>query len=83
MCTSQFGFEALLAGKRVTTYGVPFYSNWGVTIDKQKVPRRQNNRTIEEIFYIFYVLYTFWFNPETNNSSTIEQVIDYMIKLRD
>lgn len=31
--TSQMGFEALLIGKTVHTFGVPFYAGWGLTTD--------------------------------------------------
>jgi capsular polysaccharide export protein len=32
--TSLTGFEALLRGKPVVTYGWPFYAGWGLTIDR-------------------------------------------------
>ena len=32
--TSTMGFEALLVGKPVTTFGVPWYAGWGVTDDR-------------------------------------------------
>jgi capsular polysaccharide export protein len=31
--TSLSGFDALLRGKPVTTYGLPFYAGWGLTTD--------------------------------------------------
>lgn len=83
VCSSQFGFEALMAGKTVKTYGVPFYSNWGVTEDKIVVDRRKRKRNLYELFYIFYILYTFWYNPKTNSISNVDDVVDYMIELRD
>ena len=82
VCSSQFGFEALMAGKTVKTYGVPFYSNWGVTEDKIVVDRRKRKRSLYELFYIFYILYTFWYNPKTNSISNVDDVVDYMIELR-
>ena len=33
--TSLAGFEALLRGKPVTTYGQPFYAGWGLTTTRQ------------------------------------------------
>ena len=32
--TSLGGFEALIRGISVTTYGFPFYAGWGLTEDK-------------------------------------------------
>lgn len=82
VCTSQFGFEALMCGKDVKVYGIPFYAGWGLTQDLQKCPRRTNKRSLEEIFYITYIVYTHWVNPETNSRCEIEEAIDYLIKLR-
>ncbi|MFZ1469266.1 MAG: capsular polysaccharide biosynthesis protein [Paracoccaceae bacterium] len=39
--TSLTGFEALLRGKKVTTYGAPFYAGWGLTTDLGPIPRRR------------------------------------------
>ena len=32
--TSQMGFEALLCGKPLTTFGLPWYAGWGVSDDR-------------------------------------------------
>ena len=37
--TSLTGFDALLRGKRVVTYGQPFYAGWGLTEDRCGVAR--------------------------------------------
>ena len=36
--SSQFGFEALLAGCKVTCFGMPFYAGWGLTDDRAPQP---------------------------------------------
>lgn len=82
VCSTQFGFEALLANKEVHVYGMPFYAGWGVTIDKLDNPRRTRTRTVEEIFYIFYVLYTKWYNPKKRHVCEIEEAIDWLIDIR-
>lgn len=38
--TSLSGFEALLHGKQVHCYGLPFYAGWGLTVDEHHCPRR-------------------------------------------
>ena len=83
VCSTQFGFEALMAGKEVHTFGMPFYANWGITIDDQKLLRRTNRRTLEEIFYLFYCVYTHWYNPDTKQACNIDESIDYLLKLRN
>ena len=83
VCSTQLGFEALMAGKEVHVFGMPFYAGWGLTIDAQKNPRRTNTRSLEEIFYIFYLRYTHWMNPETERPCSIDESIDYLLKLRE
>ena len=82
VCTSQLGFEALMMGKEVHVFGMPFYAGYGLTIDYQKCERRKNNRTLEEIFYITYINYSYYVNPEKEERCEIEDAIDYLIKLR-
>ena len=82
VCTSQLGFEALMMGKEVHVFGMPFYAGYGLTIDYQKCERRKNNRTLEEIFYITYINYSYYVNPEKEERCNIEEAIDYLIKLR-
>ena len=83
VCSTQFGFEALMAGKEVHVYGMPFYAGWGLTHDIQRNPRRTRTRTLEEVFYIFYVLYTHWYNPDTGKSCAIDEAIDWLLKVRE
>lgn len=82
VCTTQFGFEALLCGKEVHTFGMPFYAGWGLTIDNKKCERRTNTRTLEEIFYITYILYSKYVNPIKQSECQIEDAIDYLLDLR-
>lgn len=82
VCSSQFGLEALMAGKEVHVFGMPFYAGWGLTIDDQHLVRRTHKRTLEELFYIIYCMYTHWADPERGCKATIDDVIDKMITLR-
>lgn len=82
VCTTQLGFEALMCGKEVHTFGIPFYSGWGLTIDEQKCNRRTNTRTLEEIFYIAYIMYSHYVNPQKKCKCEIEEAMDYLLNLR-
>ncbi len=42
--TSTLGFEALLRGLAVTTFGAPFYAGWGLTQDLGEIPARRRAR---------------------------------------
>lgn len=64
--TSLAGFEALLRGKLVTTYGVPFYAGWGLTRDLGPVPsRRTARRTLDEMVAAVLLLYPRYLDPVT------------------
>ena len=83
VCTTQLGFEALMCGKEVHTFGIPFYSGWGLTIDEQQCDRRTNKRTLEEVFYISYIMYSHYVNPDKKCRCEIEEAMEYLLKLRD
>lgn len=83
VATSQLGFEALLCGKEVHVYGMPFYAGWGLTVDKVKCSRRYRKRTLEEIFYIAYMKYCYYTLPHSKKLCSINEVIDYLIESRN
>ena len=82
VATSAFGFEALLAGKPVSVFGMPWYAGWGVTDDRQHCPRRTKQRTLAELFYAFYVKYTKYANPKSRKPCDISKAIDVLAQMR-
>ena len=83
VCTTQLGFEALMCGKEVHVFGMPFYAGWGLTQDRQKCERRTNTRTLEEVFYIAYIMCSYYVNPDKKCRCEIEEAMDYLLKLRE
>lgn len=81
VCSSMLGFEAVMAGKEVHTFGGPSYAGWGFTKDRMKINRRKNQRSIEEFVYIMYFKYARYINE--NGFCSIYEVIDTLLKLRD
>lgn len=77
--TSLGGFEALIHEVPVTTFGAPFYSNWGLTEDKQVVSRRQRTLTLEEVFAASYILYPRYIDLETHTDTTLENTLQYIV----
>ena len=75
VATSQLGFEALMAGKKVHCFGLPFYAGWGLTYDQLSIPRRQTRRTLVEVFAGAYLRYCRYANPYTLKPSTLEETI--------
>ncbi|MGJ7043167.1 hypothetical protein J2Y63_006451 [Shinella sp. BE166] len=73
--SSGMGFEALMAGKPVHCYGVPFYSGWGATIDHKSLKRRTRKRSVEEIFHFAYIEASRYVHPETGKRIEVEELV--------
>lgn len=73
--TSQLGFEGLLAGKKVTCFGMPFYAGWGLTDDRQTCERRQVERSLEQVFHAAYIQYPRYINPFNGMHCELEDTI--------
>lgn len=83
VCSSQLGFEALMAGKDVVVYGRPFYAGWGLTDDKQDFSKnRLQKRTLEELVYFTYYRYVIWYNPDTHRRCGVDEAINWIISNR-
>ncbi|HEC1727633.1 TPA: capsular polysaccharide biosynthesis protein [Campylobacter lari] len=80
--TSGMGFEALMLGCECVCYGKPFYAGWGLTQDKQVCKRRLKKRTLEEVFYVAYILYSEYFNPYLNQKSDIFDTVRTLAKYK-
>lgn len=78
--TSLMGFEALMMGKSVRCFGMPFYAGWGTTLDEMRCERRTAKRSVEEIFAAAYLLYSRYVDPISGQPSTLEATIE---RLRD
>lgn len=83
VASSQLGFEALVMGKEVVTFGLPYYASWGVTKDHLNCDRRKSRRTVEEIFAAAYILYPRYLRPSTGTAGTIMDVLHYIDKERN
>lgn len=80
--SSTMGFEALLAGKPVTCFGLPWYAGWGATDDRQICSRRIRQRSVDELFAAAYFRYTRYLDPITRKLGTIFNVLDWLILQR-
>jgi len=73
--TSQLGFEALMAGKQVYCFGMPFYAGWGLTYDTQTLSRRNSKRTLAEVVYAAYIEYSRYIDLQSLALCQIEDTI--------
>lgn len=60
--TSLVGFEALVRGIKVYCYGIPFYSGWGLTIDRHSCLRRNRKLSIDQLTAGTLLLYPTYYN---------------------
>ncbi|SLN33199.1 putative glycosyltransferase EpsJ [Roseivivax jejudonensis] len=76
--TSQIGLEALLAGKRVVTFGAPFYAGWGLTDDRQAIPHRHRARDLETLVHAAYIRAPLYHVPGRDGPAEVETVVDFI-----
>ena len=81
--SSTMGFEALLAGKPVTCFGMPWYAGWGVTDDRKSCSRRTRRRSIPELFAAAYFHYARYLDPATHRRGTVFDVIGWLVRQRE
>lgn len=77
--TSLVGFEALMRGLKVVTYGVPFYAGWGLTEDKQECHRRKRKLSLDELVAGTLLLYPRYIHPQTLKSCDIETFLENLV----
>ena len=74
--TSLLGFEALLRGKRVVTFGAPFYAGWGLSTDLGEVPpRRRAEPTLDGLIHAALIDYPRYVDPVTGLPCPVEVVV--------
>lgn len=76
--TSQIGFEALIWGKQVRTFGMPFYAGWGLTDDNLPESRRGDNVTLEQLVHAALIRYPRYIDPLAHTPCEIERVIEHI-----
>jgi len=85
--SSQLGYEALLAGRKVRCYGVPFYACWGLTEDKHPDPdlgeRRAARPTLEQMFRASHIAYQNYADPITGRPGDVFSAIDRLTDWRE
>ncbi|MFN3817010.1 capsular polysaccharide biosynthesis protein [Brevundimonas sp.] len=80
--TSLSGFEALLRGKPVTTYGTPFFAGWGLTEDRVPCPRRTRLATLDELVAAALILYPVYVAPN-GWPCEAEDLVEALIAAKD
>jgi capsular polysaccharide export protein len=81
--TSLAGFEALLRGTRVVTWGCPFYAGWGLTEDRQPLARRTRRRSLDELVAATLIVYPTYVSRVTGAFTSPERALEELREWRD
>ena len=77
--SSQFGFEAMIAGHRPVVLGQPFYAGWGLSDDRDPLPqtwsRRSRRLTLPQLFAAAMILYPRWYDPYRDCLCSLETAL--------
>ncbi|WP_349360306.1 capsular biosynthesis protein [Stappia sp.] len=76
--TSQIGFEALIWGKPVRTFGMPFYAGWGLTGDDIHRPARRQNVGLDHLIHAALAQYPTYIHPDTGADWTATDAIAWI-----
>lgn len=82
--TSLAGFEALLRGKAVVTWGLPFYAGWGLTDDRAPaaspaLQRRTRRLSLDELVAATLVLYPAYVSRVSGAFTTPERALHELV----
>jgi capsular polysaccharide export protein len=74
--TSQMGFEALLWGRPVHCFGMPFYAGWGLTHDRLAAPDRRKQRvSLEALVHGALIAYPHCIDPHQYEPCSVETLM--------
>ena len=76
--TSQVGFEALIWGKKVRCFGMPFYAGWGLTGDNLEPPIRRGRVSLEQLITGALVRYPRYVDPQRQTEGDLRSVMRHI-----
>jgi capsular polysaccharide export protein len=75
--SSLMGMEALIHGKKVVTYGRPFFSGRGLTDDRGGFELRRSV-SLAELFAAAYLRYSHYFDPDSCEPCGLGDILDHL-----
>lgn len=78
--SSQLGFEALLLGKPVYCFGMPFYAGWGLTHDSKQCKRRGTHISLAQLVAAALILYPRYLDPVLGQRCEVEEVLAIIVR---
>ncbi|MEM9061163.1 MAG: capsular polysaccharide biosynthesis protein [Pseudomonadota bacterium] len=80
--SSQLGYEAVLAGKPVRTFGAAFYAGWGLTEDEKTIARRTATHSVDSLFAACHLNYPIYVDPWRGSLCSFEDAIDALLQFQ-
>jgi capsular polysaccharide export protein len=80
--SSLLGFEALLAGVPVTTFGAAFYAGWGLTTDRHLDALQSREVSLPSLFHAAYLNYSRYLDAWTRAPIDFEIAVDQLAFLK-
>ncbi|NDY91945.1 capsular polysaccharide biosynthesis protein [Ideonella livida] len=74
--TSLAGFEALMRGRAVVTWGQPFYAGWGLTEDRCPVGRRRRQLPLDALVAATLLLYPTYLQRDSGQFCQAERTLE-------
>ncbi len=81
--TSLAGLEALLRGRSVVCYGLPFYAGWGLTRDVLPLARRRRRLKLDELVAAALIMYPIYVSRSGGAHLSPEQALDELLAWRN
>jgi capsular polysaccharide export protein len=81
MCAgSLMGMEALMHGRKVITFGWPFFAGWGLTEDRATIAKPPRTRAVPlaELFDFAYLRYAHYFDPDLGTPCGLSGIIEHI-----
>jgi capsular polysaccharide export protein len=76
--SSLVGMEALIHGKKVVTYGQPFFAGRGLTVDRAEAMPARRAASLETVFDAAYLRYSRYFQPDTREPCGLGEILDHI-----
>lgn len=80
--TSQMGFDALIWGRPVRCFGMPFYAGWSLTGDEMLPPERRHSVSLEQLVYGALIAGPRYVDPASGARWEIEDTLGFVAEGR-
>ncbi len=81
--SSQLGFDAMLGGREVVCFGMPFYAGWGLTDDRARCERRTRKLDLLDLVHAAFFRYCRYLDAWTRREVDFFGAVEQLAFLRE